>query len=91
MGLFNSSSHMNCTCPTQSLVQSEWNKNLPFPVPLSINNDFADATEPAVGSLTFYEFNRILSGSCAALVCLIILPLMFMHATHLSKSNEQLK
>jgi len=33
----------------------------------------------------------ILSGSCAAFACLVIFALMFMHATHLSKPNEQIK
>lgn len=41
--------------------------------------------------MSFYHFNMILSGSCAAFSCLVIFILMFMHATHLSKPNEQIK
>ncbi|GKT83752.1 DUF300 domain-containing protein [Colletotrichum tofieldiae] len=41
--------------------------------------------------MSFYKFNMILSGSFTAASCLIIFTLMFLHATHLSKSNEQIK
>ncbi|OLN88154.1 Transmembrane protein 184C [Colletotrichum chlorophyti] len=41
--------------------------------------------------MSFSKFNVILSGSFTAASCLIIFALMFLHATHLSKSNEQIK
>ncbi|KAK1585093.1 organic solute transporter Ostalpha-domain-containing protein [Colletotrichum navitas] len=41
--------------------------------------------------MSFHTFNMILSGSFTAASCLIIFSLMFLHATHLSKSNEQIK
>ncbi|KAK1977015.1 organic solute transporter Ostalpha-domain-containing protein [Colletotrichum cereale] len=50
-----------------------------------------NASQPLFGSTSFYTFNMILSGSFAAASCLIIFTLMFLHATHLSKSNEQIK
>lgn len=43
------------------------------------------------GQLTFRQFNMILSGSCASFVTLVILTLMFLHATHFSRPNEQQK
>jgi hypothetical protein len=51
----------------------------------------SDATTNFVGSMTFYTFDKIFSGSCAAFASLVILVLMFMHATHLSRPNEQIK
>ncbi|KAK2060047.1 hypothetical protein LY76DRAFT_645023 [Colletotrichum caudatum] len=50
-----------------------------------------NASRPLIGSISFYTFNRILSGSFTAASCLVIFSLMFLHATHLSKSNEQIK
>ncbi|KAJ5594916.1 uncharacterized protein N7459_001124 [Penicillium hispanicum] len=50
-----------------------------------------DSTETVVGDYTFYHFNMILSGSCAALTCLMMFILMTMHATRFSNPNEQLK
>ncbi|KAJ0313273.1 hypothetical protein COL516b_000205 [Colletotrichum fioriniae] len=50
-----------------------------------------DASQPLFGTMSFYTFNMILSGSFAAASCLIIFTLMILHATHLSKSNEQIK
>ncbi|OHW93123.1 DUF300 domain-containing protein [Colletotrichum incanum] len=41
--------------------------------------------------MSFYKFNMILSGGFTAASCLIIFTLMFLHATHLRKSNEQIK
>ena len=41
--------------------------------------------------MSFQTFNKILSGSCAAFSCIVIFVLMFIHATHLSKPNEQVK
>ncbi|KAK1991025.1 hypothetical protein LX36DRAFT_591385 [Colletotrichum falcatum] len=49
------------------------------------------ASQPLFGSMSFKTFNMILSGSFTAASCLIIFALMFLHATHLSKSNEQIK
>ncbi|KZL75523.1 DUF300 domain-containing protein [Colletotrichum tofieldiae] len=50
-----------------------------------------NASKPLFGNMSFYKFNMILSGSFTAASCLIIFTLMFLHATHLSKSNEQIK
>ncbi|EFQ32419.1 hypothetical protein CGRA01v4_05840 [Colletotrichum graminicola] len=50
-----------------------------------------NASQPLFGSMSFHTFNMILSGSFAVASCLIIFSLMFLHATHLSKSNEQIK
>ncbi|KAK1965029.1 DUF300-domain-containing protein [Colletotrichum sublineola] len=50
-----------------------------------------NASQPLFGNMSFYTFNMILSGSFTAASCLIIFALMFLHATHLSKSNEQIK
>ncbi|TDZ31360.1 Transmembrane protein [Colletotrichum spinosum] len=50
-----------------------------------------NATEMLFGNTSFYTFNMILSGSFAAASCLIIFVHIFLHATHLSKSNEQIK
>jgi Organic solute transporter Ostalpha len=40
---------------------------------------------------SFYRFNMVVSGSCTAFASFVIFILMFMHATHLSKPNEQIK
>ncbi|TKW57200.1 hypothetical protein CTA1_6665 [Colletotrichum tanaceti] len=50
-----------------------------------------DASKPLFGNIFFYKFNMILSGSFAAASCLVIFTLMFLHATHLSKRNKQIK
>ncbi|KAH6886164.1 organic solute transporter Ostalpha-domain-containing protein [Thelonectria olida] len=50
-----------------------------------------DATKPLFGSTSFFEFNKILAGSCAAFTCLVILAFVLMHITHYSKPNEQSK
>ncbi|KAF9871477.1 duf300 domain-containing protein [Colletotrichum karsti] len=50
-----------------------------------------NATQMFIGGMSFYKFNMILSGSFAAASCLIIFVHMFLHATHLSKKNEQIK
>jgi hypothetical protein len=54
-------------------------------------NQASDASDPFIGHMSFYRFNKILSGSCTALASLVIIALMFMHTTHLSKPNEQVK
>ncbi|KAI5458811.1 organic solute transporter Ostalpha-domain-containing protein [Mariannaea sp. PMI_226] len=50
-----------------------------------------DAKKPLFGDTSFYEFNKILSGSCAAFACLIMAGFIIMHITHYSKPNEQSK
>ncbi|WYZ35072.1 hypothetical protein EsH8_I_001348 [Colletotrichum jinshuiense] len=50
-----------------------------------------NASQPFIGNMSFHTFNMILSGSFTAASCIIIFTLMFLHATHLSKSNEQIK
>ncbi|WQF77532.1 Putative organic solute transporter subunit alpha/Transmembrane protein [Colletotrichum destructivum] len=50
-----------------------------------------NAAKPLFGNTSFYKFNMILSGSFTAASCLIIFTLMFLHVTHLSKRNEQIK
>ncbi|KAL3458717.1 organic solute transporter Ostalpha-domain-containing protein [Aspergillus heterothallicus] len=49
------------------------------------------ASEPFVGTLSFHHFNMILSGACVGIVFVSISMLMFRHATHLSKPQEQIK
>ncbi|KAK5565439.1 hypothetical protein LTR43_009024 [Exophiala xenobiotica] len=51
----------------------------------------ADAPEPVVGNLSFHQLNMAVSGGCAVFSTLSILVLMFRHATHFSKPNEQTK
>ncbi|KUJ12641.1 uncharacterized protein LY89DRAFT_785951 [Mollisia scopiformis] len=41
--------------------------------------------------MSFHRFNMTLSGSCATFASLVIVGLLSMHATHLSKPNEQIK
>ncbi|CZR59964.1 uncharacterized protein PAC_09859 [Phialocephala subalpina] len=50
-----------------------------------------NASTPFLNDVSFYHFNKILSGGCAAVASLIIIALLFIHATHLSKPNEQIK
>lgn len=50
-----------------------------------------DAKKPLFGDTSFYTFNNIISGSCAAFACLVIFFCIFMHATHYSKPHEQSK
>ncbi|CAG8218491.1 unnamed protein product [Penicillium salamii] len=49
------------------------------------------ASEPFVGDMTFHTFNNILSGACAVFVCLVVVILMIMHATHFSNPCRQTK
>ncbi|KAJ5333005.1 Transmembrane protein [Penicillium brevicompactum] len=65
---------------------SSSNHTCPMPQDLS-----AEASEPFAGDMTFHTFNKILSGSCAAFVCLAIFVLMTMHATHFSNPARQIK
>ncbi|KIW13181.1 hypothetical protein PV08_08368 [Exophiala spinifera] len=51
----------------------------------------ADAPEPLVGSVTFHQLNMAISGGCVAFSTLSILILIFRHATHFSRPNEQTK
>jgi hypothetical protein len=48
-------------------------------------------TETLAGAFTFYYISMIITGACACFAILSIVSLMFMHATHLSRPNEQLK
>ncbi len=45
----------------------------------------------AVGSMTFYQFSKILTGSIAAFSVVVALLFTLLHATHFSKPNEQFK
>ncbi|KAK8054963.1 hypothetical protein PG993_000190 [Apiospora rasikravindrae] len=47
-------------------------------------------TSPLAGGKTFYWLNLYVTAGCAAFTTLTILILMFRHATHLSRPNEQL-
>jgi len=47
------------------------------------------AQEPAVGGMSFYTFNMIISGASAAFVIVVILAFMMMHATHFSNPKHQ--
>ncbi|KAI1629515.1 organic solute transporter Ostalpha-domain-containing protein [Exophiala viscosa] len=51
----------------------------------------ADAPDPIVGNLSFHQLNMAISGGCAAFSTLSISILMFRHATHFSRPNEQSK
>ncbi|KAJ3579986.1 hypothetical protein NPX13_g579 [Xylaria arbuscula] len=53
--------------------------------------EITDATQPLFGNTTFYEFNKILSGTSVAFAIVVISFVLVMHATHASKPNEQLK
>ncbi|KUL90064.1 hypothetical protein ZTR_02843 [Talaromyces verruculosus] len=70
------------------ILHSDSNANHTCPVPSPLTEN---ASEPIFGTTSFYQFNKILSGSCAAFSCLAIFALMIMHATHLSKPHEQIK
>lgn len=48
-------------------------------------------TDPIAGGYTFHTLGTIIAGAAAAFSILSILILMFRHATHLSRPNEQLK
>ncbi|KAF6824615.1 duf300 domain-containing protein [Colletotrichum musicola] len=50
-----------------------------------------DAAKPFIGTMSFHTFNMILSGSFAAAACLVVFVHMILHATHMSKKNEQIK
>lgn len=56
-----------------------------------IQHGCLDAKKPFFGDTSFFQFNKILSGSCAAFTCLVILAFAVMHMTHYSKPNEQSK
>ena len=43
------------------------------------------------GSISFYEFNMIISGACAAFACMVIFIHLIRFATHLSNPGEQVK
>lgn len=51
----------------------------------------ADATEAVFGSITFFQFDKILSGSCVAVACIVIFIHLFSHANRLSNPSEQVK
>ncbi len=57
----------------------------------TLTQKWLDATQNLFGDMTFYQFNKILSGACAAFAVVVMLAFMLMHATHFSKPNEQLK
>lgn len=89
-----SSNSTKDVCPEISLVEGQSfhshlsSLSLPW---LLLLIPTQDASQPLFGTISFYTFNMILSGSFAAASCLIIFTLMILHATHLSKSNEQIK
>ncbi|CAJ2499802.1 Uu.00g026550.m01.CDS01 [Anthostomella pinea] len=47
-------------------------------------------TTPVAGRYDFYHLNVIVSGACAAFSTVVILLLMWQHATHMSKPKEQM-
>lgn len=51
----------------------------------------AAPTDPVVGSYTFHELCIIIASCTSAFTILSVLILMYRHATHFSKPNEQLK
>jgi hypothetical protein len=46
---------------------------------------------PSFGSMTFYTFDMILAGACAAFAVVAIFLHLLNHATHLSVPREQIK
>ncbi|KAK1763080.1 organic solute transporter Ostalpha-domain-containing protein, partial [Phialemonium atrogriseum] len=55
-------------------------------------HDLAEnASSPLYGDTSFYDFNKILSGSCATFACGIMLVHIIRHANHLSNPGEQVK
>ncbi|KFX89728.1 hypothetical protein O988_08534 [Pseudogymnoascus sp. VKM F-3808] len=50
-----------------------------------------DAAMPSFGSMTFYTFDMILAGACAAFAVVAIFLHLLNHATHLSVPREQIK
>ncbi|KAH8129881.1 hypothetical protein FP744_10006883 [Trichoderma asperellum] len=50
-----------------------------------------DATEAIFGTMTFFQFDRILAGSCVAVACAIIFIHLSIHANRLSNPSEQVK
>jgi hypothetical protein len=55
------------------------------------NITIVDATEAIFGTITFFQFDRILSGSCVAVACIVIFIHLFSHANRLSNPSEQVK
>lgn len=82
----------NHTCPYYNLSEGTKTKTI-----LDSKDGFAnrlyapDASEPIFGNMTFYHFNLIFSGACAAFSSIVVFALMVVHATHLSRPNEQIK
>jgi hypothetical protein len=52
---------------------------------------FTDAQQNIFGNVSFHHFAVILGGGATGVACAIIIFLMAMHATHLSKPREQYK
>lgn len=50
-----------------------------------------DATEAIFGTMTFFQFDRILAGSCVAVACAVIFIHLSSHANRLSNPSEQVK
>ncbi|KAK1255080.1 hypothetical protein MKX08_009075 [Trichoderma sp. CBMAI-0020] len=50
-----------------------------------------NATEAIFGTITFFQFDKILSGSCVAVACIVIFVHLFIHANRLSNPSEQVK
>jgi hypothetical protein len=88
MGIFKDSSS-NHICSKYSLTESKYRSNPGGEERIS-KSGFR-CINPFIGHMSFYRFNKILSGSCTALASLVIIALMFMHETHLSNPNEKVK
>ncbi|KAL7928272.1 organic solute transporter Ostalpha domain-containing protein [Trichoderma chlorosporum] len=50
-----------------------------------------NATEAIFGTVTFFKLDKILSGSCVVVACIIIFIHLFSHANRLSNPSEQVK
>ncbi|PSR88690.1 organic solute transporter Ostalpha-domain-containing protein [Coniella lustricola] len=81
-----SSSSSSSSASSSSSSSSSTNHTCDLSNPLT-----ETATDPIAGNLTFHQVGTIIAGCAAAFSTLSILILMFRHATHLSKPNEQLK
>lgn len=51
----------------------------------------ADATEAIFGTMTFFQFDKILAGSCVVVACAVVFIHLLSHANRLSNPSEQVK
>lgn len=93
MGAHHSKEQEDHVCPTHDLfARTEPEKKIVLcTVKQSQLTEPAEAPSPLYGSTSFYEFNKILSGSCMAFSILVVAFHLIRHATHFSNPSEQAK